>query len=202
VRFLWQRLRELGGDARRFAGVRIAAVGAATASALAGCGLAADLVPPRHDAAALGEALRASLGHGVGTIPPSPAQPRVLLPQADNARHELRDWLLARGCPVTAVTAYRTRALELDPRCLEHGIDALTLASSATAERLVAALGPERLHGLRAAGCRFIAIGPQTAATMHELGIPPAAEAADADMAALVDAVIAACRGPASEEAC
>ncbi len=201
VRFLWQRLRELGGDARRFATVRIAAVGTATAAALSACGLAADLVPLRHDAAALGSAMRACLEHCVGNIPPTPALPRVLLPQADNARPQLRDWLAAHGCPVTAVTAYRTCTLDLDPELLAHGLDAVTLASSATAERLVAALGPERLAALQAAGCRFIAIGPQTAATMRGLGIPPAAEAADADMPALVAAVIAACRTAGSEDA-
>jgi hypothetical protein len=37
---------------------------------------------------------------------------------------------------------------------------------------------------------------------MRGLGIPPAAVAADADMPALVDAVIMACREPGSEEAC
>jgi uroporphyrinogen III methyltransferase / synthase len=201
VRFLWRRLRELGGDARRFAGVRIAAVGTATASALVDCGLAADLVPARHDAAALGEAMRGSLDHCVGNIPPTPALPRVLLPQADNARPGLHDWLVGHGCPVTVVTAYRTCTLEFDPGLLLRGIDALTLASSASAERLVAALGRERLAALKAAGCRFIAIGPQTALTMRGLGIPPAAEAADADMPALVDAVVAACRAAGSEEA-
>jgi uroporphyrinogen III methyltransferase/synthase len=202
VRQLWRRLRELGGDARRFAGVRIAAVGPATASALAECGLRGDLVPARHDAAALGEAMRSSLGHGVGNLPPSPALPRVLLPQADNARPALRDWLVSRGCPVTVVTAYRTRTLELDAAGLLHGVDAVTLASSATAERLVAALGPPRLAALQAAGCRFVAIGPQTAETMRSLGIPPAAEAADADMPALVAAVVAACAASGSGKAC
>ncbi len=202
VRFCWQRLRELGGDARRFAGVRIAAVGAATASALTACGLTADLVPAHHDAAALGEAMRSCLDHCVGNIPPTPPLPRVLLPQADNARPALREWLVSRGCPVTAVTAYRTRALELDPACLAGGVDAVTLASSATAERLVAALGPQRVESLLADGCRFIAIGPQTAATMRSLGLPPAAEAADADMPALVEAVIGACGTPATEDAC
>jgi uroporphyrinogen III methyltransferase/synthase len=202
VRFLWQRLRALGGDARRFATVRIAAVGASTASALSECGLAADLVPLRHDAAALGEAMRGGMDHCVGNIPPTPALPRVLLPQADNARPLLRDWLVGHGCPVTAVTAYRTLAIDLDPGLLLGGIDAVTLASSATCERLVAALGRDRLAGLQAAGCRFIAIGPQTATTMRGLGIPPAAEAADADMPALVAAVIAACRTAGSEEPC
>jgi uroporphyrinogen III methyltransferase / synthase len=202
VRFLWQRLRELGGDARRFARVRIAAVGTATASALDRCGLAADLLPLRHDAAALGEAMRGSLDHCVGNIPPTPALPRVLLPQADNARPALRDWLVGHGCRVDVVTAYRSLALDLDPERLLRGIDALTLASSATAERLVVALGVDRLAGLEAAGCRFIAIGAQTAETMRGLGIPPAAVAADADMPALVDAVIMACREPGSEEAC
>lgn len=190
VRFLWQRMRELGLDARSFAGVRLAAVGAATAKALAECGLIADLVPERYDAAALGGELRARGLACVGNIPPTPALPRVLLPQADNARSTLREWLSGQGCPVTAVVAYRTIPVAVPASLDLTGIAAVTFASSATVERFIAAVGRPAVDALVADGCRFFAIGPQTAATMAAQSIPLCAMAQEAGVQALVQAVI------------
>jgi uroporphyrinogen III methyltransferase/synthase len=200
VRFLWQRLRELGFDARRFAGVKLAAVGQATARSLESCGLHADLIPEHYDAAALGTALRGDGLHCVGNIPPTPCLPRVLLPQADNARSQLRDWLISQGCPVTAVVAYRTLSVDFALPEGQPAIDAATFASSATVERFAAALGEPGLARLVQSGCRFISIGPQTSATMQRLGIPLAAQAGQASMAGLVQAVIACCGAEGVQE--
>jgi uroporphyrinogen III methyltransferase/synthase len=190
VRFTWRRVRELGRDARLFADVHLAAVGPATARALEEHGLHPDLVPERYDAAALGEALRARGMHCVGNIPPTPALPRVLLPQADNARSQLRDWLSAHGCPVTVAVAYRSLPEPLDLDLETLPVDAVTFASSATVSRFVVAVGETAMDELIAAGCRCYAIGPQTAATMRELGIPVAAVADEATVASLVAAVV------------
>jgi uroporphyrinogen III methyltransferase/synthase len=182
VRTCLGRLRDLGRDARALAGCRIAAVGAATARALADHGILADLVPASFNAAELAkELLRAAAG-----------RPRILLPQADNAAPALRDALTAGGATVTAVTAYRnlaeTPAIELSA----EAVDAVTFASSNTAERFTAAVGPGGLAALRANGCRWFAIGPETAATLQRLGLAPHVTATRADVAALAEAVIAA----------
>ena len=112
----------------------------------------------------------------------------MLLPQADNARPELRQALERGGCAVTAVTAYRSlpEPLVLDT---EQPIDAVTFASSATVERFIAALGADAVKTLSAHGCRFYAIGPQTAATMRAQALPLAAMAEAATIAGLVAAV-------------
>lgn len=177
VRFTWRRLRELGRDARWFGAAKVAAVGPATAAALAECGITADLVPDRYDAEALANAIRAS-----GTVL------RALLPQADNARPTLAERLTAAGCAVTAVTAYRNvpEPVTLDPTL---PLDAVTFASSATAERFVAGIGLAAAATLVKAGCRFYAIGPTTAATMRTLGLPLAAMADEATVTGLVAAV-------------
>ncbi|HEX3135045.1 MAG TPA: uroporphyrinogen-III C-methyltransferase [Planctomycetota bacterium] len=179
VRFTWERLRVLGMDARAFANSRIAAIGPSTATVLASHGLTADLVPHHYDAASLAAALVTR-----ESLPPS-----VLLPQADNARFILRDHLRAAGCTVTTSIAYRTvpEPFVLDP---ELPIDAVTFASSATVDRFVAGLGKERVIALIAAGCRYYAIGPQTAATMTANGLPIAAMAEEATIPALVQAVV------------
>lgn len=177
VRFTWERLRALGRDARAFGSCRIAAIGAATAHALAARGVSADLLPATADAEGLAAALTAA-------SPPG----RILLPQADNARVALARALSAAGWQVRAVTAYRAVPLVPDIAAAER-FDAVTVASSATAERLVRVLGADGLARLLASGTRFYAIGPQTAAAMSALGMPPAATASDASVAGLVVAV-------------
>ncbi|HMS87956.1 MAG TPA: uroporphyrinogen-III C-methyltransferase, partial [Acidimicrobiales bacterium] len=85
-------------DARVLAGVRVAAVGTATAEALAARRIVADLVPERFVAEGLIEAFPA----------PPPEGGRVLLARAEVARTELPDALRAMGWEVHDVAAYRT----------------------------------------------------------------------------------------------
>ncbi len=59
----------------------------------------------------------------------------------------------------------------IDPGALGR-LDAIAVASAATARRLRDALGADALAALRSAGCRIIAIGPRTAAACAELGMP------------------------------
>jgi uroporphyrinogen III methyltransferase / synthase len=180
VRFCIGRLRERGLDARTFAGCRIAAVGTATAKALADVGIIADVLPTSFSGAELAkELLRAG-----------PDRPRVLLPQADNAASTLCDALTRATAMVTAVVAYRNLPETPDIDLTNEPVDAVTFASSNTAERFVTTVGPAILNALRKQGCQWFAIGPETAATMQRLGIDPVI-AERADVMALADAVIA-----------
>jgi uroporphyrinogen III methyltransferase/synthase len=186
VEFTWARLRHLGLDARALAQIKIAAVGPATARALAAHGLHPDVVPDTADSLHLADALLAGLAGS------------ILLPQADNARPLLRERLAAAGWQVSAVTAYAAEPLVPTLALDDLEVDAITFASSATVERFAAYAGQERLRTWVAAGCRLYAIGPQTAATMAGLGLPVAACADDASVAGLVQAVV---RNFASSEA-
>lgn len=179
VEFTWQRLRQLGKDARALAHLRIAAVGPATARALEAHGLHADLIPAIADSAHLVAELLAA------TSPTS-----ILIPQADNARTLLRERLNAAGWTVTTPTAYGAQPLAPTIQLDDHTFDAVTFASSATVERFVSYAGIERVQQWIAAGCRLYAIGPQTAATITALGLPVAAVADGASVAGLVDAVV------------
>jgi uroporphyrinogen III methyltransferase/synthase len=161
-------------DARALAGPRIAAVGPGTAERLRVGGVAADLIPPQADAQALAQALIAAGGH------------TALVPQHAEARPELAAGLRAAGWLVTTVDAYRAEALAVDAAQLGR-LDAITVASAATAERLVRAL-PD-LAARRAAGCRIVAMGPRTAAACIALGIPADAVADAPTPAALGEAV-------------
>ncbi len=171
VRFVADRLRALGRPVVTLATSRIAVVGSATAQAMAEHGLAANIIAEPATAAGLADHL--------GRENPS----AITIFQAADARPLLADRLHAVGWRVNAVVAYRTRPLAVAASDLDR-IDAITVASSATAERLVAALG-KQLESLLASGCRCYAIGPETAATMTTLGLPVSAVAPVATAAAL-----------------
>ena len=97
VRAIAARLEELGLDLRDATGLRVAAVGPATAEAArAQLGLPGAIVPQEYVAESLAEVVTAAAGG------------RVFLPQADLARPVLAERLRAGGAQVTAVTAYRT----------------------------------------------------------------------------------------------
>nr|WP_232035275.1 uroporphyrinogen-III synthase [Kocuria rosea] len=84
--------------AARRAGLRVAAVGDATAAALTAAGLRPDLVPGAvHSAAGL-----------LADWPPEPAPGTVLLPLSARARPTLETGLTARGYGVLTATAYET----------------------------------------------------------------------------------------------
>src|SRR5262249_20850384 len=95
VRFFWSRLR---GDARTFGGVRVAAVGAATAEAVRARGIEPDLIPPTFTTEAIGKAFSRGAG-------------RVLLARADKVEPGLEDALRAKGWTPERLTVYRLRAV-------------------------------------------------------------------------------------------
>lgn len=187
VRAVWDRLQAQGRDARALAPLRLAAVGSATAAALASHGLRADLVPASASGLDLAEAL--ARHH-----PPA----AILLPQASNARGELAQRLRAAGWQVRTVEAYRAvpGAWAPDP-ALWEGLDGVTLTSGAAVARLLAAFGAEQLRRRVAQGVRVYAIGPQTAHAWTAAGLPPPRLAAAATTEALVAAILTDL-GPAS----
>src|SRR5215213_380573 len=106
-------------DSRAFGPCRAAAVGPATAAALARWHVAADLVPDE----AVGEAL-------VDAFPRAPG--RVLVAQAAGARPVVAEGLRAAGWEVVVVEAYRTVPAVPDPDVLlvAKAADAITFTAS------------------------------------------------------------------------
>jgi uroporphyrinogen III methyltransferase/synthase len=121
------RLGTLGLDARAFAGVKIAAVGKATAGALAHRGLKADLVPSLESSEGLVEAFRSGALVAPGD--------RVFLPCSDRALPVIGLGLGAQGASVDRVTAYRNQAVEdLPPGIDLDLVDEVVLTSPSTAK--------------------------------------------------------------------
>jgi uroporphyrinogen III methyltransferase/synthase len=165
--------------------LRIAAVGNATARAIADGGLPVHFQPT----SAVAEALARELPVAVGT--------RVLWPHGDLAAPELHAALAARGAVVTAPVAYRTVAdvalLGIVDALRDRRVDAITFTSASTVRHVV--------EGLAAAGVRLerlpaeqrpliVCIGPVSAAAARECGLPVDGIADPSDDDGLVAALI------------
>jgi uroporphyrinogen-III synthase len=166
-------------DSRAFGPAKVAAVGPATAAALARWHVVADLVPDE----AVGEAL-------VAAIPPPHDRPgRVLVAQAAGARPVVVDGLRAAGWDVEAVEAYRTIPATPDPELLTaaKAADAITFTASSTVRAYLDAAGADAVPPV------VVCIGPVTADTATAAGVPVTAVAdphtVDGLLAALVGAL-------------
>jgi uroporphyrinogen III methyltransferase/synthase len=177
VRFLLERLLAMA-DLRRLTGVRLAAIGPATANELARYYLRADLVPDEYRAEELAAALAAQT-----------RGKRVLLARASRGREVLADELRAAGATVDQVVVYESRDVsQPDPHVRESlragNIDWITVTSSAIGRSLVALFGDD-LHKTRLAS-----ISPVTSETLRELGFEPAAEAREFTTQGLVQSIL------------
>jgi len=178
------RLFGQGKDVRVLGQAKIAAIGPATAQALAEFGLKADVVPSAFKAEVLLQALSPLVAPGS----------RILLARAQIAREVLPQGLVRLGAKVDVAPVYKSRLPhEIPPEAeatLKEGqVDILTFTSSATVHNFARLLGKERFQVL-AATATLAAIGPITAATLGEYGLSPQIEPADYTIPALAQAII------------
>jgi uroporphyrinogen-III synthase/uroporphyrinogen III methyltransferase/synthase len=182
VRALADRGAELGLGLAQPEGLRVAAVGEATAAASRGAGLQVSFVPEAYVAESLVVGL-------MGQIPGR----RILLARAAIARDVIPDALRKAGAVVDVVDAYRNVLPEAAPEqlrlALAEGIDAATFTSSSSATHLAEAA---RLAGFAwpLAGVSAVSIGPITSQTLRDLGWEPSAEANPHDIPGLIAAVV------------
>ncbi len=177
-----QRAELLGLEAKPR---RIAAVGTATARALAAIGLRADVMPATFTAEALAV-----------TLLPEANGRRMLLVLAEDAPTVLRDALVNAGADVSVAAAYRNRIPEDSVAAVTSLFgdagnfpDAVTFTSASTAANLVALLAAA---GLALPGAVVRAsIGPITSRALRDLGLPPHTEATESTIAGLVAALAA-----------
>ncbi len=163
VEAFYARIETLRRDSRVFSGVRVGAIGPATAEALAGRGVLADFVPSEYVSEAMVREMDALGLNGA----------RVLLPRSDIGREELTRGLAELGAQVDEVPAYRTVVPEgsrKDARSLleEGHPDVVTFTSSSTVVNLLNLLDEDisLLNRLKVA-----CIGPITARTAQDAGL-------------------------------
>ena len=152
-----RRLPARGLTWSALSGRRVAAIGPATADALAEHGVRADLVPAEYRAEGLVDRLRFVI---------TPAD-RVLLPRAAQTRDVLVTELRRLGAQVTEVPAYATRRADAGTARLR---EAVTFTSSSTA-RNFAELFSEDERRAWLSRVTVASIGPITAATAAEYGM-------------------------------
>jgi uroporphyrinogen-III synthase len=159
VAAFWNRLDLAGLQDPRGLIAKIAAIGPATARALAERGVRAVFIPEEYVAEAIVD--------GIGDV----AGQWILLPRADIAREALAVELGQRGAIVHEIAAYRTLPAAPDPRGLgelRRGVDAITFTSSSTVRNFVALVGQfAKLPNRPAIAC----IGPITAQTARDVGL-------------------------------
>ncbi len=188
VDFFMRRLSAGSGDVRDLKGVRLVAIGPATAERLARHGLKVDLKPAESRAESIVQSLR-ELGDIKGK--------RFLLPRADIAREVLPEELRRAGADVTEVTAYRTVLAEVereeDPdiyrMLLEKRIDVVTFTSASTVKNFVQVFGADQSPDLLNA-TKVACIGPVTAEAAEQYGIKTAIMPQEYTIPALVDAIV------------
>lgn len=185
VRFFRERLYALNLDARALCGVKIAAIGPATAKAVEHMGVRADLVPSSYVAEGVAQDMLALGMKGQ----------RVLIPRAREARDVLPKALRDAGANVDVVAAYENVPSEENRDAVltalnDGSIDCITFGSSSTVRNFIASIPLEKLQ--KYPKVRFAAIGPVTAKTMRDMGLNVDIQPKEFTIPALVDAVCAA----------
>lgn len=153
------RLTVEAAGAAALDGVRIAAVGPATAAALGAAGLAVDVVAPEPVAESLAAAL---VERGMrGT--------RVLVVAALGGRDVLAPALAAAGAAVSVVHAYRSvmpaGAVAALAAAMSTPLDAVTFTSGSTVAHFTRACGNKPLPD-----CPAVCLGPVTAEAARSAG--------------------------------
>ncbi len=164
VEALFNRMRLQQLDARALHGVKVAAIGAATAARLKEYGVLADLVPVEFKAEGILQILTPLITPGM----------KILLPRALVARDILPQKLRDIGAEVDVVPSYRTVSGEADRERVRTllssgGVDLVTFASSSSVLNLLTLLGEDGAALLNSA--TVACIGPVTAMTCRDQGI-------------------------------
>lgn len=183
VQVVCDKLPAWGHTPRHFEQTRVAAIGPATARALAERGVRVALLPEGYIAESLVDALAAQ-GNLRGA--------KILVPRAETARDALPEGLRALGAQVDVIPVYRTLPALADGTALARDIlagrvDAVTFTSSSTVHHFAQAVGPDAARSGRFAAA---VIGPVTAGTAREYGMRVDIEAADFTADGLVAALV------------
>ncbi len=174
------RLGAIGKTWSALDGVKVAAIGPATARSLTDRGVVVSYMPDEF----LAEAVALGL--------PDPEGTRILLARADIADRRLVEGLAGRGARVDQFTAYRTlpsdeNAPDLRSSLAAGEIEVVTFTSSSTVRNLCLAIGDDHIRLLSRS--LIACIGPVTAGTAREFGLSPRIEAEEHTIDGLVRAL-------------
>ncbi len=183
VEYFLKRLKSRGKDIRELKGVKLCAIGPATAHALGDLHLRVDYVPQEYRAEAIIAGLEQQGIKGQ----------RVLIPRAKEARQILPEQLTQLGAEVEVVPTYKTvkasaNAEELKKLFRQKKVQLVTFTSSSTVNNFVELLGEENLADLMH-GVIVASIGPITAKTAEKHGLTSQIMPKDYTISALVASI-------------
>ncbi len=180
-----RRFIQLTNDIREMKGPKIAAIGPATASALAQRAIRVDITPESFVAEGLIETFRKVSIHGC----------RILIPRAQEARDILPNSLTEAGAFVDVVPVYKTeKPANVDVASIlemfnNKTIHAVTFTSSSTVSHFVNILGSRGIGNLLK-DVAIASIGPVTTETARNLGLDVTVEAKQYTIEGLVSALV------------
>jgi uroporphyrinogen III methyltransferase/synthase len=180
VEAFWGRLHSLKLDARALHGVKVGAIGPATAESLEQRGITPDYCPAVYTS----EGLIA----GLGSL--DIAGQSFLLPRADVADKQLAEGIVQLGGEVHEVAVYKTVPVadafsEAKKLIVSKKIDVITFTSSSTVSNLIAALRDE----VATNSVKIACIGPKTADAAARAGLEVDIVASEHTIPGLVTAI-------------
>jgi uroporphyrinogen III methyltransferase / synthase len=163
VACFFKRLRQKETDIRDLKGIRICAIGPATAGAIEDRGIITDLVPDSFISEGVVEAFRKEKIKGS----------RVLLPRAETARDVIPRELSELGAKVDVIPIYHTvssgrKKAELDKWLRQGKVDVITFTSPSTVINFMEIMGQDISLP---AQVKIACIGPVTAAAVKKAGL-------------------------------
>ena len=183
------RLEAAGKDVSELDGLRVCAIGEATAAKLFEAHVHVDVIPEKSRAEGVFEALEAYLG-GREQF----ENLNFLLPRAAVARDFLPRSLEAAGARCDVVEAYRTVRPETTDRARAEallvggGVDVITFTSSSTVHNFAQLFDTRDLRPLLS-GVRVACIGAVTAETVAEYGLRAEIVPTESNARSLVQAI-------------
>ncbi len=180
VRALHERSVALGISlAKAMGGIRIAAVGPATAEAARNTGLNVEYVAVKHQGTALAEEVSGKI-----------AGKLILLPRSDRANPELVEKLEGLGSRVKEIVAYKTvrpdeQSGAMVEKLVKEGADAVLFFSPSAIHHLQDILGDQKFHEF-SQRTLFAAIGPVTEEALRKAKAEHVATAGDTTVEAAI----------------
>jgi uroporphyrinogen III methyltransferase / synthase len=183
VEAFFEQLAAAGYDSRRLGGVKVCAIGPATAAKLGLFRIKADLIPERFVAESILEAFKTR---------ENIENQHILLARADISRKDLPVGLLGMRAKVDEVIAYRTVRDESGKEQAVQAVKAdqvdwVTFTSSSTVRNFLEIIGLDKLSGKK---LKLVSIGPITSATIQQAALSVDVEAEEYTIPGLVEAIL------------
>jgi uroporphyrinogen III methyltransferase/synthase len=180
VRSFTQRLKDKGRRVDTLVGKKICAIGPRTQGELEGMGLTVSFIPQEYRAEGVIEGLK---DRGI-------KGQKILLPRARGARSILPEALREAGAVVDEVEVYQavkpSKFNESLASILKKGIDVVAFTSSSTVRNFMELVSDKSaLNGVKVA-----VIGPITAETARNYGVPPHITPREYTIPSLVEAIV------------